>query len=616
MGSRARPSAERKALAAPPRAAAADPDARRALLALWITLAALALARAVLAFVPDMFGWGLNLQRFLAPAWAWAPWALAALALVPALARRAEPSFARAGEAIARGAPLAWGAAFTLAVLLVVALPDRVRFVGDFLLRQGTIEENGPPAALFPQALPLDVLLHVRWPTWLLRTGLFDAPSAGRLTGALEAGLLAILALAFARALALRGTAALAAAAAVFFGGYLGFYTGYSKANGELMLIAAAIAVFGLRAAREGRDLLPLGLVLAAGAFLHRSVLGFVPAVALAFALGLRARGQAGSALRRPSTWIAIALPVAAFAFTLGRIVTTLTHFDPMMHLASNEVRAGGGPLGSMLAGTRAVDLPNVVVLLAPLAPVLPVLALAWGRRLPLGRDAALLVTLAIPFLGLLLFVHPGQGAFRDYDTLSESGIVLALLAAWLVGETMRRAPDWAWLGIAAALAAAAPSVQWLAHQTDVDRGLARVHAFLSEAPARGPQERGITWDYLGIRNWRLGRVDAAADAFAHAVETEPSQRVYQEWARAEFARGNWAGARDAYSRSLARDSTDLRVWKGLSTSLMNLGDLEGAHRLLVAFLRRDPNDAEARTALAQLEQLMRAKNEGAAPRR
>jgi hypothetical protein len=585
------------------------PGAREAALALWAVLVLLVLARAALAFVPNMLGWGLNLQRFLAPPWAWAPWALTALVLVPALARRAEPTFARAGEAIARGSLAASLAAVAAAVLLVLLLPDQVRFVGDFLLRQGTIEEKGLPATLFPQALPLDVLLHVDLPGWLVRTGLVSANGAGRLLGALEVGLLALLALAFARVLALRGTAALAAAAAVFFGGYLGLYTGYSKANGELMLTAAAVAVFGLRAAREGRGLLALGVVLAIGAFLHRSVVGFVPAVALAFALALRARP---AALREPATWVAAALPVAGFGFTLARIVTTLTSFDPMMHLASTEVKAHGGLLASMFAGARAVDLPNVVVLLAPLAPVLPIVALAWGRRLPLGRAAALLVTLAVPFLGLLLFVHPGQGAFRDYDTLSEGGMVLALLAAWLAGETLRRAPAFAWLGVAVVLAVAAPSVQWLAHQTDVDRGLARVTAFLTEPPARDPYERGKTWDYLGIRNFRLERWEASARTFARAAETQPSPRVLTQWGLAELRSGSPRRAREAFRRAVAKDSTSSWAWKGLFTTCIQLGDLDEAHAVLVAFLRREPNDAEVRASLRQVEQLRHAKAGGA----
>ena len=606
---RAEPSAASGPAYAPAGVQAGAAVARRAALALWTVLVLLALARAALAFVPNMLGWGLNLQRFLAPPWAWAPWALAALALVPALARRAEPAFARAGEAVARGSLAASLAAVAAAVLLVVLLPDQVRFVGDFLLREGTIEEEGLPATLFPQALPLDVLLHVDLPGWLAGTGLVSANGAGRLLGAIEVGLLALLALAFARVLALRGTAALVAAAAVLCGGYLGLFTGYNKANGELMLTAAAVAVFGLRAVREGRGLLALGLVLALGAFLHRSVLGFVPAVALAFALALRARP---AALREPAFWAAAALPVVAFALTLPRIVTTLMRIDSAAHLASFEVKAHGGLLTSMFAGARAVDLPNVVVLLAPLAPVLPVVALTWGRRLPLAREAALLATLAVPFIGLLLFVHPGQGAFRDYDTLSQAGIVLALLAAWLVGETLRRAPSCAWIGVAAALAAAAPSVQWLAHQTDLDRGLARVTAFLTEPPARDPHERGKTWDYLGIRNFRLERWEASARTFARAAELQPSPRVLTQWGLAELRSGNPSPAREAFRRALAKDSTSDWAWKGLFTTCIQLGDLDEAHAVAVAFLRREPNNAEVQASLRQVEQLRRAKAEGA----
>jgi predicted Zn-dependent protease len=179
----------------------------------------------------------------------------------------------------------------------------------------------------------------------------------------------------------------------------------------------------------------------------------------------------------------------------------------------------------------------------------------------------------------------------------------------------LRRAPAFAWLGVAVALAATVPSVQWLVHQTDVDRGLARVTAFMTEPPSRDAFERGITWDFLGIRNYRLERWDAAARALARAVETQPSPRVFHELARAEARRGNLPGARDAYRRALARDSTDLLVWKGLSTTLMQLGEVDAAHDVLAAFLRRNPDDPEARTALRQLEELQRAKREGAGPR-
>jgi hypothetical protein len=598
---------------------APDPAPRRAALALWATLALLVVARAALTFVPNMVGWSLNLQRFLAPWWAWAPWTLAALALVPPLARRAEPAFRRAGEAIARGSWVASLVAATCAALLVLALPDRVRFVGDFLLRLGAINLADSAALLFPQAMPLDLFLHLDLQARLLGGSQIDVNWAPRALGALEAGLLALLALAFARALALRGTGALVVAAAVFFGGYLGLFTGYSKVSGEMVLVAVAVATFGLRAACDPsatgsrRGLLWLGVTLALGAFLHRSVVGFVPAVLLAFALALQARP---AALRDPETWVAVGLPVLAFAFTLGRIVGTFTRFDPGMHLASTEVRAQGGLLASMFAGMRAVDLPNVVVLLAPLAPMLLLVALAWGRRLPRGREAALLITLAVPFLGLLLFVHPAQGVFRDYDTLSEAGIAIALLAAWFAGETLRRAPSFAWVGVAVVLVVAAPSVQWLAHQTDVDRGLARVVALMTEPPARGPEERGKTWNYVGLRNFNRERWDDAATAFARAAETQPSARVLTKWAMAETMRGDLRAAQRIYLRAIARDSSVVVAWQGYGVVSLRLGELDEAQRAALVLLRQArERNPEGSAILKEIERLQAARQPSGAGR-
>jgi hypothetical protein len=284
--------------------------------------------------------------------------------------------------------------------------------------------------------------------------------------------------------------------------------------------------------------------------------------------------------------------------------VHTFTHFDPGMHLASPEVQAHGGLLGAMFAGTRAVDLPNVVVLLAPLAPVLLLVSLAWGRRVPRGRELALLGTLVAPFVGLLLVVHPWQGVFRDYDTLSEAGVTLALLAAWLAGETLRRAPAFAWVGLAAALAAAAPSAQWLAHQTDVDRGLARVTALMTEAPRRGPEERGKTWDYVGVRNFNRERWDEAASAFARAAETQPSARVLTQWGMAETMRGDLHAAQRVYRRAIARDSSSVTAWQGFGVVSLRLGELDEAHRAILALLRRDPANPESHEVLKLIERM------------
>ncbi len=603
---------------APP--AAADPAAPRThpaggypALALWRVLVLLAAVRALFTFVPTMWGWGFNLQRFLSPAWAWLPWLVAAAALAPALARRAAPVLARAGEAAMRAPARATAAWVTFAVLLVGLMPDRVRFVGDFLLRQGTVEEQIRPGGLFPQALPLDILLHVRLPAALADLGLLDANGAARLLGALEAALLAALAVAFARALALRGVASLAATAVVFFGGALGLYTGYSKSLGELVLVAAAIAVFGLRALREGRGLFALGAALAVAALLHRSALGFVPAALVAFALAARAPAPAAAPLwRRPATWAALALPSAAFALGLPRMLATFAHGDAPVHFASAEVRAQGGLLRAALSAVHLADVLNLVAILAPLALAIPALAIGFGRRLPRARELAFLVVLALPFTALLATVHPAQGMFRDWDSFAEAGITLSLVAAWLVGEALRAAPAYAWVGVAAALAAAAPGVQWLAHQADVDRGLARVRAFLDEPPRRSEAERGKTWDYLGVRTFRLERWQAAREAFAHAAETQPSPRILTQWAMAATQAGDLAEAQRVYRRVLERDPDSRVGWLGLGAVSSRLGDFAEARRALQELIRRDPDNADARQTLQQIERMEQARRDSA----
>ena len=75
---------------------------------------------------------------------------------------------------------------------------------------------------------------------------------------------------------------------------------------------------------------------------------------------------------------------------------------------------------------------------------------------------------------------------------------------------------------------------------------------------------------------------------------------------------GNPSPAREAFRRAVAKDSTSSWAWKGLFTTCIQLGDLDEAHAVLVAFLRREPDDAEVQASLRQVEQLRRAKAEGA----
>src|SRR5262249_48720527 len=153
-----------------------DPPARRAAIALWLGLVLLTAARAAATFAPSMWAWSLNLMRFMAPATGWTLWAVAALALVPPLARLLTPAAAAAaGTAFERQRAWLWPTCAIAGGALVACLPDRTWFVGDFLLRQYTLEVRpGAVATWYPYSLPLDLLLHDTFARFLMhRLGAF-----------------------------------------------------------------------------------------------------------------------------------------------------------------------------------------------------------------------------------------------------------------------------------------------------------------------------------------------------------------------------------------------------------------------------------------------------------
>ena len=592
--------ARRELRAAP----AAPPEFPAATLALGVTLAALAIARGVLPLLPGMGAWSLNLHRFVAPWIGWPPWGLAALALIPGVAPRLLPAWDRMGQAIEERPSLSMMVAALFGGALVWLFPDRVRFVGDFLLRQGTVEIAELPSVLFPQALPLDVFLHYTVPSYLTSSAWIDANGAARLSGVFEAAALAVLALSLARALALRGAAAVAAAAVLFFGGYLGMYTGFSKAFAELCLLMAAVAVFGLRVIREGRGLLALGLTVAIGVTLHRSALGFLPALGFAWFLWLRERGGSG-AWRQPRAIAGFAIPLVALAIMVPRIVAIVRRFDTV-HFASATVAAEGGVFAAALQGTRPLDLLNLVLLVSPLAPLVPVLAASIGRKAyegNAGLEAGLLWLLALPFVLVMPFLHPVQGMVRDWDDFAATGVAISLLAAWYASRVLRGTGKAAWLAVAVSLGVAAPAVEWLAHNADQERGFQRVRALMTGPPQREKSERGNTWDYLGIRAFRLERWDDAAQAFSNAASTSPSPRILQEWALTETMRGRFSDAAALYRRMLAKSPESPLGWLGLATVSFRAGDMRESERAARELLRLQPGSPAALGVLSRIAQ-------------
>ena len=137
-----------------PQAGSAPP---RSQLVVWVLIALCAL-RVAACFLPTGYVWGVSFARDVAPALAWS----SMLALCAAvLASVWSPSPARPAADFGPGLRRAWPWLLGLGlVLLLCGVPDRLHFVGDFVLRLGILESRNGFEKIFPQALPLDRLLN------------------------------------------------------------------------------------------------------------------------------------------------------------------------------------------------------------------------------------------------------------------------------------------------------------------------------------------------------------------------------------------------------------------------------------------------------------------------
>jgi hypothetical protein len=591
---------------------AADPaGAVRGAWALWGVLLLLTVVRAALVAVPSMWLWGINLLRFLPPVVGWSLWGLAAFALIPAFPARMGSMAPHPGRTAGRSllADLFMYSACAIGgAALVWLFPDRLWFTGDFLMRRGTAFGIGDVRTLFPQATWLDLAIHYQLPRFLAKSLGVNIITTVRAIGALEAAVLGLLAAAFARALRLRGAAGAAVACVLFFGGYLGLFTGYNKSFCELCVLTAAVGLFGVLAMLEGRGLLQMGIALALALALHRSALVLLPPVFLAWFWWLRIHGR--SALwRRPAAIVGIALPLAALALTAPQILRGIRLMD-RQHLLPGSASPLGA-LGSALGGVHLADVGNVAMLLSPLAAVIPFLAVFVWPHLSRRRDGLLLLVLALPAAAIMLLVHPRQGMFRDWDVYAAGGVAVSLLAAWLVGETLRALPRRGWLAAAVMLAVAIPSMQWIIHNHDQDRGASRIEAFLREAPPRPSLERALGWDYLGVRGFGRGDYASAAEAYGRAAELIPSTRILISWSMAEACSGDYAKAGEVYLKLLGRPD-GLQAWRGLAEGAVRSGDYVTAIQAARIVLYVQPDNAWA----SGMVERVRRGLEAAAPRK
>ena len=564
--------------------------------ALWCLLALGLLAQAALARVPGMWGWGLDALRFVAPPLGLGVWALAALALVPPVARAVVPALDRLGRAFeSHPAPVAFVRA-ALAGAFVWLLADRVWLVGDFLWRQTALEGPSTFANLYPQAFPLDGAIHDRLARLVMHAGGLDANAAGRLLGALTAAALAVVSIRLTRVLEFQGVAAVTASAVVYWGGHLTLMTGYDKSLAELCVVFVLVAVEAMGLVRAGRGGLLLGAALALALLLHRAAVGLVPGVLAAWGIAF-ARHRRNAGLRAPGTVVGFALPLIVLVALAPRLVAIAVHVDPV-HFAPDA--PGGGALAALANPIHLADLVNVVPMLCPLALALP-LVVAVRRTARREPEFWVLVACAAPFVAVLPVLRPAQGLFHDWDVFAPGLILVTLVIAWTLATLVRERPQLEWLGVSACAAAIAPMLLWLAHFHDLDRGLARVEAYLAGPPARTTREVLAAWEFLGFRELDMGRAEESAAAFARAASSAPSPRVLREWAVAEERRGRPEEARTIYRRLAERDPESVVAWTELVRLALAAGDLHEARAAAEAVLRIDPTNASARRLLLAL---------------
>lgn len=569
--------------------------------ALLVTLAVLALARAAASALPVGFSWGVGQARDVHPA-------VLAGVLAAALVALAWGGFARDPDGteprtwFARGWPWLLAAAIGAAL---VALPDRVRFVGDFALRIGILESHSGFAMIFPQALPLDGFLNHTVPVRLGAALGVPPLVVLRAMGVLEACVLVALAVRFARLVTRSEGAAAAVATVVCLGGYATFLTGYPKPTAQVALCVLASATLGFELVTRGRAAWGFALAVSLGLLLHRGALPLVLPWLVAAAMRLRDvfRSREPGAAR---PWLARALPLALPAVVLAGIARALAQrivgFDAGVNFLPPEVQAQGGVLAAAFGAVRLVDDLNAVLFHAPLAPLaLVVFALAFRRR-----EALFLASVMLAFLPILLFVHLPLGPFRDVDSLGGFGAAVAVASAWIVARLLEPEGSTArahrGAALAVALSVAVPFALTLVAWTDLARGFQRAEAIVAGPPLRSAVQRASVLDWIGIRALNEARYDVARVAYARLCEETPIPHALELWGTSALLDGRPNEGARAFATLVERAPAEPVGWFGLWMAAAASGDTLTAARASQHALRWGPESREMRKVVEFFE--------------
>jgi hypothetical protein len=538
-------------------------------------LIALCALRMAACFLPTGYLWGLNFARDVSPALAWP----LMLALVAAL-------LASLGLPRAVGAPSGIGSALFAAwpwllgsalVLLLALVPDRQHFVGDFVIRLGILESRNGFERIFPQALPLDRALNHLLPIALGHLLHVEPALVLRGLGLVEAALLVMLSVRFARRVATSEGTAFLVAIALCCGGYATLYSGYSKPTTQVILCTIAVGTLGWEWVTRGTGGLGLALATAFGLAIHRGGLPLLVPFVAAHVLSVR-RGSLdatrGDRVRRMGFLL---LPLLVLAWEAPRLLDVIRGFDLRVNFAPAEVQQQGGVWRAAFAPLRLLDDVNALLLHAPLAP-LALVALAGAWR---SREGVFLLALLAAFLPVLLFVFLPLGPFRDYDSLGGAGASLALASAWAIARLPGGSGEQWPRGLAVAVAASVviPLLLIQVSLANVDRGFARALAIAQGPPRRSATQRASLLDWAGLRALNEERYDVADQAFRELCRETPIPHALKLWGASALIVGETREAEHAFTQLLAGSAADPVGWYGLWMSASLAGDTSGTRR-------------------------------------
>jgi Tetratricopeptide repeat len=493
--------------------------------------------------------WAFDAMRYLSPVAAWATWAVAAIALVPAVAR----ALVSGGKSLAalRGWPLAIVVALTAWVL-----DDRTQFLGDFLLRQQAVE-HGTFRGNFVQSSVGEQWIFDRVPATLVPTLGSAVALYPRMLGVAEAIVFSFLALAFAREWGARDESAdrdgsiVPIALTLVASGALLTFTGIPKVGREAAIATLAAALFAFRALQMGRGMMALTLTVILGTFLHRSGLFLLPLWLVtyrAWSRSLQARADA----RRRRIGMLVLFGVGLLLVAPPAIFHWLD-FDVPHHLVG----------ANRWTGQSWLDLFDLWVVLAPLWIAGWPLWLLRPRGSRLTREDAAVWALAVPWLAAMIVTRPMQGLVRDWDVFAPGAIALTIAGlAGLRHAMSSRAAHW--LVTSVALVTCVFTLQWMVLVHDTPRGLARIHAYASEATFLPASTRAQMFDFIGLRSIRFGSWPGAEDAYRRATELVPDRRMELTLASAQMRLGKYPEARATYRKLLIDHPGDEIAWLGL----------------------------------------------------